>query len=40
MSEGVKSPQRHREIVASMKRIYNTGNFKDPLKALEKAIKK
>jgi HD-GYP domain-containing protein (c-di-GMP phosphodiesterase class II) len=40
MSEGVKSPQRHREIVASMKRVYNTGNFKDPLKALEKAIKK
>lgn len=40
MSEGVKSPQRHREIVAGMKRVYNTGNFKDPLKALEKAIKK
>ncbi len=40
MSEGMKSPQRHREIVASMKRVYNTGNFKDPLKALEKAIKK
>jgi response regulator RpfG family c-di-GMP phosphodiesterase len=40
MSEGVKSPQRYREIVGSMKRIYNTGNFKDPLKALEKALKK
>lgn len=35
-----KSPTQHKEILTSMKRIYNTGNFKDPLKALEKALKK
>lgn len=40
LSEGSKSPQRYKEIVNSMKRVYNTGNFKDPLKALEKVIRK
>lgn len=35
-----KSPTQHKDILTSMKRIYNTGNFKDPLKALEKALKK
>ncbi len=30
----------HKEIIGSMKRIYSTGNFKDPLKALEKAFKR
>jgi HD-GYP domain-containing protein (c-di-GMP phosphodiesterase class II) len=34
------SPTAYKEILGSMKRIYNTGNFKDPLKALEKALKK
>lgn len=35
-----KSPTQHREILVSMKRVYNTGNFKEPLKALERAFKK
>jgi HD-GYP domain-containing protein (c-di-GMP phosphodiesterase class II) len=35
-----KSPTQHKDIFTSMKRVYNTGNFKDPLKALEKALKK
>lgn len=35
-----KSPTQHKDILTSMKRVYNTGNFKDPLKALEKALKK
>lgn len=35
-----KSPTQHKDILISMKRIYNTGNFKDPLKALERAFKK
>lgn len=35
-----KSPTQHKDILNNMKRVYNTGNFKDPLKALEKAIKK
>ncbi len=30
----------YKEIIGSMKRIYYTGNFKDPLKALEKVCKK
>lgn len=34
------TPTAYKEILGSMKRIYNTGNFKDPLKALEKALKK
>lgn len=34
-----KSPTQHKDILTSMKRVYNTGNFKDPLKALEKALK-
>lgn len=34
------SPTAYKEILGSMKRIYNTGNFKDPLRALEKALKK
>lgn len=35
-----RSPTQHKDILTSMKRVYNTGNFKDPLKALEKALKK
>lgn len=35
-----KSPTQHKDILTSMKRVYNTGNFKDPLRALEKALKK
>lgn len=35
-----KSPTQHKEILMNMKRVYNTGNFKDPLKALEKALRK
>lgn len=35
-----KSPTQHKDILTSIKRVYNTGNFKDPLKALEKALKK
>lgn len=34
-----KSPTQHKDIYNNMKRIYNTGNFKDPLKALGKALK-
>lgn len=34
-----KSPTQHKDILTSIKRVYNTGNFKDPLKALEKAFK-
>ena len=40
MALTTKSPTQYKEIITSMKRVYNTGNFKDPLKALEKAIKK
>lgn len=40
IAQTTNSPMSHKEIIGSMKRIYNTGNFKDPLKALEKAIKK
>lgn len=35
-----KGPNTYKEIVGSMKRVYSTGNFKDPLKALEKSFKK
>jgi hypothetical protein len=35
-----KSPTQHRDILNNMKRVYNTGNFKDPLKALERALRK
>ncbi|MDO9183154.1 MAG: HD domain-containing phosphohydrolase [Bacteriovorax sp.] len=35
-----KTPTTYKEIMASMKRIYHTGNFKDPLKALEKSLKR
>lgn len=35
-----KSPTQHRDILNNMKRVYNTGNFKDPLKALEKSLRK
>ena len=35
-----KGPGTHKEIIGSMKRIYATGNFKEPLKALEKSFKK
>jgi response regulator RpfG family c-di-GMP phosphodiesterase len=40
MSEAAQTNQGYREIIASMKRVYYSGNFKDPLKALEKALKK
>lgn len=35
-----KSPTQYKDILTNMKRVYNTGNFKDPLRALEKALKK
>lgn len=35
-----KGPDQYKDILNGMKRIYNTGNFKDPLRALEKAIRK
>lgn len=35
-----KGSASYKEILGSMKRVYNTGNFKDPLKALEKSFKK
>lgn len=35
-----KGSAGYKEILGSMKRVYNTGNFKDPLKALEKSFKK
>ena len=40
MAQTQKFPTQHRDILLSMKRVYNTGNFKDPLKALERAFKK
>jgi len=40
MAQTQKSPTQHRDILVGMKRVYNTGNFKDPLKALERAFKK
>lgn len=35
-----KSGTHYKEIILNMKRVYNVGNFKDPLKALEKGFKK
>lgn len=35
-----KSPTQYKDILNNMKRVYNTGNFKDPLRALEKALKR
>jgi response regulator RpfG family c-di-GMP phosphodiesterase len=35
-----KSPTQYKDIITSMKRVYNTGNFKDPLRALEKSLKR
>lgn len=35
-----KSPTQYKEILTNMKRIYNTGNFKEPLRALDKALKR
>lgn len=40
LAQGPKSPSLHKDIMTGMKRIYHTGNFKDPLKALDKALKK
>lgn len=40
MAQTPKSPTQHKDIFTSMKRVYNTGNFKDPLKALERSFKK
>lgn len=40
MAQTPKSPTQYKDILTSMKRVYNTGNFKDPLKALEKSLKK
>ena len=34
-----KIPSRDKEIIQSMKRIYKSGNFKKPMKALERAFK-
>lgn len=39
MAGAKKSPTMYKEIIGSMKRVYNTGNFKEPLKALTKAVK-
>ncbi len=39
LASSPKSPQRYKEIIQSMKRVYNTGNFKDPIKALDKSFK-
>lgn len=38
-SSTAKTPTQHKDIYMNIKRIYNTGNFKDPLKALEKSLK-
>jgi response regulator RpfG family c-di-GMP phosphodiesterase len=40
MAQSPKSPNQYKEILTNMKRVYNTGNFKDPLKAMEKALKR
>jgi len=34
------TPTIHKDVFLSMKKVYNTGNFKNPIKALEKVIKK
>ena len=39
ISSAKKTPNIYIEILESMKRVYNTGNFKEPLKALEKSLK-
>ena len=39
LASSPKNPHRYKEIIQSMKRVYNTGNFKDPVKALEKSFK-
>lgn len=39
LATSAKTDSVYLDIYNQMKRIYNTGNFKDPLKALEKAIK-
>jgi HD-GYP domain-containing protein (c-di-GMP phosphodiesterase class II) len=40
LSQTTGTPNSYKDIIGSMKRVYHTGNFKDPLKALEKAFKK
>ncbi len=35
-----KNGSQYKDIIANMKRVYNVGNFKEPLKALEKCFKK
>ena len=40
VAQGPKGPNLHRDIIMSMRRVYGTGNFKDPLKALEKSLKR
>lgn len=40
LAQGPKGPTLQRDVMISMRRIYGTGNFKDPLKALEKALKR
>lgn len=40
MAQTGNKPESYKEILTAMKRIYNTGNFKDPLRALEKALKR
>jgi response regulator RpfG family c-di-GMP phosphodiesterase len=40
LAQGPKGPALQRDIIISMRKIYGTGNFKDPLKALEKTLKK
>ena len=39
LASHARSENVYLEICSQMKRVYNTGNFKEPLKALEKAIK-
>ncbi len=39
MSSSHVTPEMHQEIYSQMKKVYNTGNFKEPLKALGKALK-
>ncbi len=35
-----KNGNHYKDIIINMKRVYNVGNFKEPLKALEKSFKK
>lgn len=39
LASAPKSEKMYLDIYGQMKRIYNTGNFKEPLKALERALK-